>query len=71
MPWIPGMTPHSIPVALAALYLAELQMALRAIQEVEKDGDFPGKIGWFFTGLGIDVPTFGDFGSSKEINSDE
>ena len=28
------MTPNSIPVALAALYVAELRLAFRAIQEV-------------------------------------
>lgn len=33
----PGMTPNSIPVSLAALYLAELRLALRAIQEVQWD----------------------------------
>lgn len=33
----PGMTPNSIPVALAALYVAELRLAFRAIQEVKWD----------------------------------
>ena len=28
------MTPNSIPVALAALYVADLRLAFRAIQEV-------------------------------------
>lgn len=35
--YTPGMTPHSIPTALAALYLAELRLGERAIQKGKWD----------------------------------